>query len=193
MLTLLNGVVGVITIVIASATYLYSAFNEPIKQIQVAIIEAFDEAPTLYEIGYYKDKPIKLSKKDINCLELNVFHEAGAESYQGKIAVAQVTYNRLRTGKWGNNICSVVYAPSQFSWTRQKKRVPRPEDIAETKRAVEEFISGLRINTLQYSLYFHAAWIEPPFWIKRKAEVDRIGQHVFYEPKYKVEYVASND
>lgn len=42
--------------------------------------------------------------------------EAGWESYEGKLAVANVVLNRVRSGAYGgNSIKAVVYAPYQFS------------------------------------------------------------------------------
>ena len=41
--------------------------------------------------------------------------EAGWESYEGKLAVANVVLNRVKSGAYGNSITAVVYAPYQFS------------------------------------------------------------------------------
>ena len=40
--------------------------------------------------------------------------EAGYESYEGQLAVANVVLNRLHSGKWGSTIADVIYAPNQF-------------------------------------------------------------------------------
>lgn len=40
--------------------------------------------------------------------------EAGNEPYEGQLAVANVVLNRLRSGRWGSSISSVIYAGGQF-------------------------------------------------------------------------------
>ena len=40
--------------------------------------------------------------------------ESGYEPYQGQVAVGTVVMNRLRTGKYGTSIYSVIYAKGQF-------------------------------------------------------------------------------
>jgi spore germination cell wall hydrolase CwlJ-like protein len=51
---------------------------------------------------------ISISSKDIDCLARNIYYEAGSESEEGKVAVAMVTINRVRDGRFGKTICSVV-------------------------------------------------------------------------------------
>ena len=51
-----------------------------------------------------------LSDKDIECMARNIFYEAGGESTEGKIAVAQVTLNRAQDPRFGQSVCEVVKA-----------------------------------------------------------------------------------
>ena len=53
---------------------------------------------------------VKYTPKDVECLTKNIYYEARGEDKTGKYAVAQVTLNRMKTGKWGNDVCKVVYA-----------------------------------------------------------------------------------
>lgn len=136
------------------------------------------------DVVLYKEvDKIKLSEKQLRCLENNIYYEAGIENYAGKIAVAQVTFNRLKSKKWGNTICKVVYSPNQFSWTKQNKPKPKGKLWRESKRAAQDYLNGLRVVNLQYSLYYHATWMKKePFWAKHKTKVHEIGQHAFYKP-----------
>ena len=54
--------------------------------------------------------PILYNRKDVACLAKNIYFEAGTESMLGKMAVAQVTINRVKNGYWGDTICDVVNA-----------------------------------------------------------------------------------
>ena len=53
--------------------------------------------------------------KNNDLLATVIASEALSESYEGKLAVANVIINRLISGKWGNSISDVVYAKGQFS------------------------------------------------------------------------------
>ena len=50
-----------------------------------------------------------LNIKDVMCMAKNIFFEAAVESTAGKLAVAQVTLNRVRSKNYPNTICDVVY------------------------------------------------------------------------------------
>jgi spore germination cell wall hydrolase CwlJ-like protein len=51
---------------------------------------------------------INITSKDIDCLAKNIYYEAGSEPEEGKVAVAMVTINRVRDGRFGKSVCSVV-------------------------------------------------------------------------------------
>jgi len=129
------------------------------------------------------DQPLNLSPEDKYCLAKNVFHEAGVEPMEGKLAVAQVTINRLKSGRWGNTICKVVYAKAQFSWTldkRKRKEVPKGPLWEESKQAVRIFLKGDRLPTLTKSLFYHTDYIKQPRWASEDYKIAQIGQHIFY-------------
>ena len=44
-------------------------------------------------------------QKQLNCLTNNIFYEAESESFKGKLAVAQVTMNRVRSGIFMFDVC----------------------------------------------------------------------------------------
>ena len=48
------------------------------------------------------------TQKQLTCLAQNIYHEAGSESLAGKVAVAQVTINRAKSGDFPSTICGVV-------------------------------------------------------------------------------------
>ena len=60
-------------------------------------------------------KTVKATNAEIMCLAKNIYYEARGEPLHGKIAVAQVTLNRVthRT-QFEASICGVVYAKNQF-------------------------------------------------------------------------------
>jgi len=133
------------------------------------------------EQTFFRSNKVELSEKEYNCLVKNVYHEAGGESMMGKIAVAQITINRLESGRWGKDMCKVIYAKHQFSWTSRKKLpIPTGDALEESKLAVEQVLDGNRISKLRDSLFYHATWIARPYWTSAMKEKKIIGQHIFY-------------
>lgn len=55
------------------------------------------------------------SYDDVTLLAALIQSEAGNECMEGQVSVGSVVMNRLRTGKYGNSVYSVIYAKGQFS------------------------------------------------------------------------------
>jgi hypothetical protein len=125
------------------------------------------------------------TEQQINCLAQNIYYEAATESFEGKIAVAQVTLNRVKSGKFGNTVCKTVYQKfkktCQFSWVCEKKnrlmRYDSQEFIACKEAAYSVLVYGHRIKKLDNALYYHATYVNPKW---NKKVVAKIGKHIFY-------------
>lgn len=159
--------------------------NQAVQDMKrnLAIIENSNIQETI-ELTIFKEKhPIKYTNKDLDCLARNIFFEAGIEDSMGKYAVAQVTLNRVKSGYWGNSICSVVFSPGQFSWTDDKDLAGIKLDSANwyESRAVAQAVlsQGFRIKTLKNALYYHADYSNPP-WKDSQKVIGKIGKHIFY-------------
>ena len=124
---------------------------------------------------------VKHTPHDVECLTKNIYYEAGVENRTGKYAVAHVTLNRVETGYWGKNVCKVVYAKKQFSWTL-KKKLPTPDkDLWEESKTIAiEVLKGARVRGVANSLYYHADYIKQPYWVDTAEYVLTIGRHLFY-------------
>jgi spore germination cell wall hydrolase CwlJ-like protein len=127
------------------------------------------------------EKPVLFTSNDIDCLARNIYYEAGVENEKGKYAVGHITMNRLKTGHWGRDICSVVYAKNQFSWTRLKKLPkPDPQKWDESLMIAYDVIKGYRVTGLERSLFYHADYIRDPHWADSAHKITQIGRHIFY-------------
>lgn len=133
----------------------------------------------------YKTKtPARLTKRELDCLARNIYYEAGVENRAGKLAVAQVTLNRRNEGRWGNDVCRVVYAKAQFSWTlsREKRnKQPSGELWRESQQVAREFAEGTRIKHLEDTTHYYADYISPPNWSNTMRVSHKIGTHIFYQ------------
>jgi spore germination cell wall hydrolase CwlJ-like protein len=117
------------------------------------------------------------------CLALNIYHEARSKSLAGQVAVANVTLNRVKSEKFPNNICDVVFQKDQFSWYWDgKSDIPREKKAWETAKMVAMTMldpeSTIFDNT-HGALFYHADYVNP-FWSKVFEPVKKIGPHIFY-------------
>lgn len=132
---------------------------------------------------YISDQQVSFSKQDFDCLARNIYYEAGIESPAGRLAVAQITHNRLKSGRWGRSVCSVVYAASQFSWTLDpNKRSARPYGPLwrASKQSARDYMAGQRVYGLDRSQHYHADYVSP-VWARNEHKIKQIGRHIFYD------------
>jgi spore germination cell wall hydrolase CwlJ-like protein len=137
---------------------------------------------------------IKVREQQLDCLALNIYREAGYEPFEGKVAVAQVTMNRVKHGEFGKDVCGVVYQKNvvmervvcQFSWACDSVHKSRPigkdaytESYAVAKKVLLE---GFKLDVLKDALYYHAAYVNPRWSLDK---IGQIGQHIFYREKGK--------
>lgn len=119
------------------------------------------------------------------CLAKNIYHEAATESYEGKLAVAQVTMNRVNNPNFPKTVCGVVYQKVnntyQFSWVGMKNveiknRYAWEECLIVAKKALTE----TKLHDIIYrtkSMNYHNTSVSPGWKLKR---VTQIGNHIFY-------------
>jgi len=132
-----------------------------------------------------KDLKTRLNA-NLVCLARNIYFEAGIESRKGKIAVANVTMNRVKSRHYPNSICEVVYQGNEkscaFSWTCDGKRDIPPSGSASYKEAVQiarMALSGSLKDITGRSDHYHARYVSPK-WRTRMTMKVKIGQHIFY-------------
>jgi len=127
--------------------------------------------------------------RQLDCLTRNIYWEAASEPFEGKVAVAQVTMNRLASGRFGDSVCGVIYQKNifyervicQFSWvceTTHKTRPVYPPLWAESELVAKKvMLENFRLPGLKEALYYHADYVSPGW---KKPKIDKIGRHIFY-------------
>jgi len=132
----------------------------------------------------------QMRQAQLDCLARNIYHEAGYEPFEGKVAVAQVTINRAESGEFPSDICRVVYQKNvvyekvlcQFSWycdsASAKKPMNGPVYTESMEVAKKVLLEGFRLDSLKDALYFHGDYINPGW---KKKPVAKIGHHIFYK------------
>ena len=145
--------------------------------VGILITLPLDKAEKTLNTAY---QTVKATNAELLCLAKNIYYEARGEPMHGKIAVAQVTLNRVthRT-EFQSSICGVVYAKHQFSWTMESHREPRGEAWREAQAIAKAVIVGTAHLPNFKALYFHNLTVKPR-WNQTKELVARIGNHIFY-------------
>lgn len=98
-------------------------------------------------------------------------------------AVAQVTKNRVNSGKFPSSYCKVVYQPNQFSWTARKPKVDKTDESWETAKTLAKVIYYVDLphDPTNGALYFHSKMDKKPYWTKKFKKTARIKGHTFYK------------
>jgi spore germination cell wall hydrolase CwlJ-like protein len=130
------------------------------------------------------------AQKQISCLAENIYFEAKSEPKEGKIAVAFVTLNRLRTGNYADTICGVVTQKTngvcQFSWYCDSsiaskrltiKNSPVYNDILEMSTYLYLNIHRVQ-DVTNGATFYHADYVNPGWQLKKEKQ---IGRHIFYK------------
>ena len=159
--------------------------------------------------GYYF-KPVKplnyirYSNQDVDCLAKNIYFEAGVESTAGKLAVANVTLNRMNSKFYPNDVCGVVkegkhrynarldeWIPvkdrCQFSWycdgLHDKPNSGRTWENAKelASLVMQKYQRRILIDITDGATHYHANWMHTyPKWSYEHKKVASIDRHIFY-------------
>lgn len=134
-------------------------------------------------------KTKKVVSTDLTCLTHNIFYEARGEPIEGKIAVANVTLNRVKANSFPNSVCDVVYARNKttcaFSWTCDGKEDNAPTSSAsymESLKIANLALRGLLTDITDGADHFHAHYVNPA-WARHMTVTTQIGNHIFYRKK----------
>ena len=127
--------------------------------------------------------------RELECLTRNIYWEAASEPFEGKVAVAQVTINRVASGRFAESICGVVTQKNviyekvicQFSWycegNFKVKPVYKPLWKESEEVAKKVYLEGFRLPSMTKAMYYHADYVKPNW---NKPKVGEIGRHIFY-------------
>ena len=137
----------------------------------------------------------KAKADEVECLALNIYHEARNQPTAGKLAVAQVTLNRVKHDRFPNTICGVVYQgyylnnnpikhKCHFSWLCDGKS-DKPKEIESWNYALmlaRHMHEGIfdNIDVVKDATHYHAVYVKP-YWTKEKKKVKVIADHIFYK------------
>lgn len=131
-----------------------------------------------------------LSDRDVECMARNIFYEAGGESREGKIAVAQVTLNRAQDPRFGQSVCEVVRARTTVVKSREVTKTEvvkvgyfgRPEAVTRTEMVRQP------VAVCQFSWHCGTARKPKPTdetWLESKEIAEKIARGELQEERAK--------
>ena len=170
--------------------------------------------PEIISAGFFILAPVIDAQENktasIECLALNMYHEARGQGSAGLLAVSSVVLNRVNDKRFPNTICGVVHqGPTRESWkTRKIKNLPIEKrkfypirnrcqfswwcdgksDVPKQKKTYKRLLTIARsivyneINFIDVTdgATFYHADYIIPAWAKVKTKTTRIGNHIFY-------------
>ncbi|MAP24331.1 MAG: hypothetical protein CMM87_02210 [Rickettsiales bacterium] len=142
------------------------------------------KSPSVAKSGVPKELPILLSESEKDLIARTIWGEARNQSFQGKVAIAEVILTRMRT--LGCSAEKVVKAKKQFScWNphdpNRRKMLHLKKDSAgyqDAMKALEEALAGSNSKARGAS-HYHTHNVKPK-WANGQKAVASIGHHKFY-------------
>ena len=135
----------------------------PISDKQATILapltKTTDEKPSVVKL---------VNPEELECMSKNIYFEAALESTAGKLAVAQVTMNRVNSSRYPNTVCKVITPTSGSMW----------KDSREVARYVLSTPDLMDIT--DGATHYHADYISSPRWADPRRKTAQIDTHIFF-------------
>lgn len=137
----------------------------------------------------------KNDKEDVECLALNIYHEARGSTIEDRIASTYVVFNRfndkhypLTSKKQNKSLCDIIFDKWQFCWTNNKV-IPIPKEkqawIDSQKLAYELYSNPSHkelAKDFQLKHYVVSSLLydkSRPKWIDTRKNSVKIGAHSY--------------
>jgi len=120
---------------------------------------------------------------NVNCMAVAIYAEANTQSITAKHGVGYLILNRVKSKKYGQDICEVVYSKGQFEGVHDivtgKHPQPAYKDILKAELIAIDVISHKVANPIANSVYFHDDSIRSMSyaWGKKTTKIDHL---IFY-------------
>lgn len=171
-----NGITSSYNLAVAWTIEEETAYLEEQARIEAERIEAERAAAARLAqsqsiaMGRTTNEAMQVSDAEVYLLACIIEWEAGWEPYEGKLAVANVVLNRVRSPRFAqNNITDVIYSPGQFT------------GVLDSNGNISERFSALLANGPTHEDCYTAAG-------EALAGVNNIGEYLFFISVKKANY-----
>jgi spore germination cell wall hydrolase CwlJ-like protein len=122
------------------------------------------------------------------CLSRAIYFEARSESEIGRLAVARVILNRVKSPFYPDSICEVVYQNAErrnacqfsFACNGESDRPRRGKAWEQAKTLATRAMAGEgAVQAIATATHFHADYVQPK-WSGAMTRLVKIGRHIFY-------------
>ena len=151
------------------------------------------------------EKQTYSAEEHVQCLAVNIYHEARDQGTAGKLAVSAVVLNRVNDKRFPNTVCEVVLqAHMKKSW---KTGLPIPirnkcqfsyycdgksekykelDALLQVIDTSELILKGVMLEQTIGATHYHT-WKVSPHWSRSPTfvKLGRVGTHIFYLDKRK--------
>ncbi len=156
------------------------------KEEEAELLKLQAEELAKKETEIKQQESVNYSQDDLKLLACLVHAEAGSQSYEGKLAVANVVLNRVSSPKYGGTIKSVIYQAGQFSVARSgslSKQLTNYSNYSSSSqklsiKAAKAALEGS--NNIGSRLYFHAYKSAVKKGYDNKKNSVKLGDHLFW-------------
>ena len=154
--------------------------------IMAPLIKTTNEKPSVVKSA---------NPEELECMSKNIYFEAALESTAGKLAVSQVTMNRVRSNTWPNTVCKVITQGihykngfpvrdrCQFSWYCDgKDDVPHSGSMWRESQEVARYVltTPNLMDITDGATHYHADYIPSPRWADPRRKTVEIDTHIFF-------------
>ena len=154
--------------------------------IMAPLIKTTNEKPSVVK---------SVNPEELECMSKNIYFEAALESTAGKLAVAQVTMNRVKSNVWPNTVCKVITQGihykngfpvrdrCQFSWYCDgKDDVPHSGSMWRESQEVARYVLTTPdlMDITDVATHYHADYISSPRWAVPHRKTVEIDTHIFF-------------
>ena len=137
-----------------------------------------------------------VNSEELECMSKNIYFEAAMESTAGKLAVAQVTMNRVNSSRYPNTVCKVITQGKhykngfpvkdrcQFSWYCDGKldEPPTRGSMWNESQEVAKYVLSTPdlMDITDGATHYHADYISSPKWAHPRRKTVEIDTHIFF-------------
>jgi Cell Wall Hydrolase len=122
-----------------------------------------------------------------DCLAANIFYEAGNETLDGQMAVAQVVLNRARHPAFPKTVCGVVFQGSErhtgcqfsFACDGSMRRQPSADRWAGYRALARSMLLGAVYAPVGLATHYHTDWVRP-VWSATLDKLRAERTHLFF-------------
>ena len=154
------------------------------EEQKILQLQAEERAKKETEVKYCNG--ISYTAEDVKLLACLIHSEAGGQSYEGKLAVANVVLNRMKSSKYPDTIKAVIYQSGQFTVAASGSLQKQLNDYKNytsnlelmSIKAAKEALEGA--NNIGSRMYFHSYRAAAKKGYTDKSSSVKIGDHLFW-------------